>query len=78
MKMQGFEIDQKQVAAQTAQNLVEAGELEPEDYEQHVRVIQGMPFEEALKALIQSHNIREESGRRVNFYPINIQAIGRN
>ena len=64
----------ERMAAQTAQNLVEAGHLDPanaENCEEFIRT--RMTWEEAAVTLLEAHNMREEAikaGTRIVWTPM--------
>lgn len=71
-------LDRDVVITQTVQNMIEAGVIKPEEQKMFTEQLQRLDPKDLLIALLESHNFREQAPKRVNFYPLDIDAISEN
>lgn len=63
---------------QTVQNMIEAGFILPNEAEMFTNQLLRLDPKDLLCALLESHDLREQAPERINFYPIDIDAISKN
>jgi len=71
-------LERDSVIKQTAQNMIEAGIVKPEEYEFYTQLLEALDPKDLLAALVESHMFRESESKRIKFYPIDIDAISMN
>lgn len=71
-------LDRDTAIKMVVQNMIEAGVIKPDEQAMFTEQLQRYDPKDLVTVLIESHTFREQAPRRINFYPIDIDAISMN
>jgi len=63
-------LHRSQIQHQTVSNLVTTGILRQEEADSYYELLSTMPIQEVVAALLDSHQLREESPNPIFYYPV--------
>lgn len=76
--MNVYVLDRDTVIKRIVQNMVEAGVVKPCECNMFIGELHKLDPKDLLTALVESHNIREQQPKHIDFYPIDAGAFSPN
>lgn len=73
-----YVLDRDTVIKRIVQNMVEAGVVKPCEHEIFTNELQKLDPKDLLAVLVESHTIREQQPKCMNFYPVDAGAFSPN